>query len=82
MLAAPKWKRTRQVVTTNAIFVPLAIAYGYLLACSWQPDTFSLILPGSLKEGLSGQALSVSTPTARTARHTYVDKALLNKRTT
>lgn len=56
MLVAPKWKRTRHAVASNAILLPLAIAYGYLLACSWQPDTFSLILPGSLKEGLSGKA--------------------------
>ena len=32
--------------------ISLAIAYGILLAWSWQPDTFALILPGNLTDGL------------------------------
>ncbi|KAH7620991.1 putative Protein MAO HUZI 4, chloroplastic [Nannochloris sp. 'desiccata'] len=30
------------------------LAYGILLGWSWQPDTFSLILPGNLADGLKG----------------------------
>eukprot|EP00884_Botryococcus_braunii_P021381 jgi/Botrbrau1/7927/Bobra.9_2s0091.2 len=54
MLVAPRSKRTKKVASSNLIFVPIALAYGYLLFYSWQPDTFSLILPGSLKAGFSG----------------------------
>lgn len=35
-------------------FVPLALGYLGLLAASWSPDTLSIMMPGSLKEGLSG----------------------------
>ncbi|KAK9842571.1 hypothetical protein WJX81_006808 [Elliptochloris bilobata] len=35
-------------------FVPLALLYLYLLVHSWEPDTLSLILPGSLAEGFKG----------------------------
>eukprot|EP00884_Botryococcus_braunii_P021380 jgi/Botrbrau1/7926/Bobra.9_2s0091.5 len=58
MLVAPRSKRTKKVASSNLIFVPIALAYGYLLFYSWQPDTFSLILPGSLKAGFSGQVTS------------------------
>ncbi|GAX81942.1 hypothetical protein CEUSTIGMA_g9370.t1 [Chlamydomonas eustigma] len=34
--------------------IPIALAYGLLLANSWSPDTLSLIMPGSLEEGLQG----------------------------
>jgi hypothetical protein len=35
-----------------ASLLPLALAYGVLLSGSWQPDTLSLIMPGSLEAGL------------------------------
>eukprot|EP00884_Botryococcus_braunii_P021379 jgi/Botrbrau1/7925/Bobra.9_2s0091.3 len=66
MLVAPRSKRTKKVASSNLIFVPIALAYGYLLFYSWQPDTFSLILPGSLKAGFS--ALEKGVP----IRHTLV----------
>ena len=36
-------------------FVPLAVGYGLLLANSWSPDTLSIMMPGSLQEGLKGE---------------------------
>ncbi|GFR40844.1 hypothetical protein Agub_g1492, partial [Astrephomene gubernaculifera] len=35
-------------------FVPLALGYFVLLVLAWSPDTLSIMMPGSLKEGLSG----------------------------
>ncbi|KAG2425863.1 hypothetical protein HYH02_014927 [Chlamydomonas schloesseri] len=35
-------------------FVPLAAAYVVLLVGSWSPDTLSIMMPGSLEEGLKG----------------------------
>lgn len=54
MIIAPRWCITREIVDNLLIFIPLAMAYAYLLAQSWAPDTFSLILPGSFHEGLKG----------------------------
>ena len=36
------------------LLLPLIAVYGVLLVNSYSPDTLSLVLPGSLKEGLSG----------------------------
>lgn len=44
-------KTTEKVVTSPWTIFPLSIIYGILLIWSWQPDTFSLILPGSIEEG-------------------------------
>lgn len=44
--------------TSKSVFAPLAALYAVLLAASWDPSTLSLILPGSLKEGLSGKLLA------------------------
>ncbi|GLC45192.1 hypothetical protein PLESTB_000425800 [Pleodorina starrii] len=35
-------------------FIPLSLAYLALLVFSWSPDTLQIMMPGSLKEGLSG----------------------------
>ncbi|GIL74881.1 hypothetical protein Vretimale_2460 [Volvox reticuliferus] len=35
-------------------FIPLVLAYLLLLVLSWSPDTLQIMMPGSLKEGLSG----------------------------
>ncbi|KXZ45237.1 hypothetical protein GPECTOR_57g527 [Gonium pectorale] len=35
-------------------FVPLSLAYLVLLVMSWSPDTLSIMMPGSLAEGLAG----------------------------
>ena len=43
--------------TSNFIFAPPAALYAVLLVASWDPSTLSLILPGSLKEGFSGDFL-------------------------
>ena len=51
MVIFPCWKRTRQLMQSPWVIAPIAIAYGIILAWSWQPDTFSLILPGSWEEG-------------------------------
>lgn len=57
MVLAPRWSGTRRLVRSPLVLAPLALVYGLLLAWSWQPDTFSLILPGSWAEGLKGEAL-------------------------
>lgn len=54
MIAFPSWPRTRQLVESPWVLAPIALVYGVLLVWSWQPDTFSLILPGSLEEGFKG----------------------------
>ena len=40
---------------SQLVLVPVALAYTVLLLHSWAPDSLSLILPGSLQEGLSGE---------------------------
>jgi hypothetical protein len=62
MLLAPRWQRTRDLVRSALTYVPLALAYTALLVASWQPDTLSLILPGSLQEGLAGADGRVGGP--------------------
>lgn len=54
MVLLPRWSVTRRVVRSPLVLVPLAAVYGVLLCWSWQPDTFSLILPGSWAEGFKG----------------------------
>jgi hypothetical protein len=54
MIIAPKWHRTQQIMRSPLCLMPIALVYGILLAWSWQPDTFSLILPGSFAEGVKG----------------------------
>lgn len=54
MAALPRWQGTRRLVSNPLCIVPVALAYGMLLYWSWQPDTFSLILPGSWAEGFKG----------------------------
>lgn len=55
MLVAPAWKWTIKLVDSELIYTPIAAAYVFLLIHSWEPDTLSLIMPGSLKAGLSGE---------------------------
>ena len=54
MVLAPRWDGTRRLLRTPLVLAPLALVYGLLLAWSWQPDTFSLVLPGSWAEGFKG----------------------------
>ncbi|KAI3429270.1 hypothetical protein D9Q98_005367 [Chlorella vulgaris] len=54
MVLLPRWSVTRRVVRSPLVLGPLALVYGLLLVWSWQPDTLSLILPGSLAEGIKG----------------------------
>ena len=54
MACRPHWQATKRAMSSSLIFVPVALAYTLLLAHSWEPDTLSLILPGSLREGLAG----------------------------
>jgi hypothetical protein len=54
MIVAPRARLTARILSTDALFLPLALAYAFLLMHSWQTDTLKLILPGSLQEGLSG----------------------------
>ena len=54
MIVAPRARVTRRMASTDAVLVPMVLAYAFLLAHSWQADTLKLILPGSLQEGLSG----------------------------
>ena len=51
MLLPPvAWRRA--VVASLWTYAPLALLYLALLCLSWQPDTLSLMLPGSLEEGM------------------------------
>lgn len=43
----------------DAVIMPIALAYSLLLLRSWQPDTLSLIMPGSLAEGISAGSMNV-----------------------
>ena len=54
MLVAPSWQRTLSIMQSELIFAPIALSYLFLLVHSWQPDTIQLVLPGSLKAGLTG----------------------------
>ena len=54
VLMAPKSDFTRRIMYSELIYVPIALAYGFLLAHSWDANTLNLILPGSLEEGLAG----------------------------
>ena len=54
MLLAPRARLTQRLIQSELSLAPVALAYGYLLLHSWEPDTLQLILPGSLKEGFSG----------------------------
>ena len=49
----PPRSRLRRFLASHACVVPLALTYAVLLLCSWQPDTISLVLPGSLQAGLA-----------------------------
>lgn len=65
MIGAPRAHLTARIISTDALFLPLALAYAFLLAHSWQADTLTLILPGSLQEGLSGMSHGMAiTPAA------------------
>ena len=65
MICAPGWRVTRRVLSSDLVFLPLAATYCFLLSQSWEPDTLSLILPGSLREGITGTStLHLSSPTA------------------
>ena len=55
MMAARGWRHTQELVRPPTVLLPLALAYAALLLCSWEPDTFSLILPGSWEEGFKGK---------------------------
>lgn len=55
VLAAPRWRWTQQLMRSHLALMPAAICYTVLLWHSWSPDSLSLILPGSLKEGFSGK---------------------------
>lgn len=54
MIFFPTWSKTRQLLHSPWSITPIAVAYGIILGWSWQPDTFSLILPGNLADGLKG----------------------------
>lgn len=62
----------RSFIRSGWSLFPLAVGYGILLANSWSPDTLSIILPGSLKEGFSGgfnpQVLHTPKQIARSCR--------------
>jgi len=54
MILAPDRQGTQRLLRPDAIFVPLAVTYGILLARSWSPDTLSLMMPGSFRQGFAG----------------------------
>ena len=56
MLVAPQHRPTRSAAASNLCLVPVAVCYAVLLCQAWSPDSLSLILPGSIQDGLSGRA--------------------------
>ena len=54
MIAAPKFRAAIDVLRSDLVFMPLALMYLVLLVRSWEPDTLSLMMPGSLREGFAG----------------------------
>lgn len=55
MALAPRAPLTSALASrAEAALSPLCALYLALLATSWSPDTMSVLLPGSLREGLAG----------------------------
>lgn len=54
MLVSSSARPIQKLIRSLWPFVPLALGYGLLLANSWTPDTLSIMMPGSLEEGLKG----------------------------
>lgn len=55
MALAPRARLTSSLASrAEAALAPLCLLYLLLLFTSWSPDTMSVLLPGSLAEGLSG----------------------------
>jgi hypothetical protein len=54
ILLAPWWRSAYRMLISDVIFLPLIAAYIVLLVRSWQPDTLSLMMPGSLADGFAG----------------------------
>ena len=62
MALAPQQSATKRLLSSDLLFVPLALLYLYLLVHSWEPDTLRLILPGSLADGLKGAHRTCTKP--------------------
>ena len=65
MALAPQQSATKRLLSSDLLFVPLALLYLYLLVHSWEPDTLRLILPGSLADGLKGALCTCLEPADR-----------------
>jgi hypothetical protein len=48
MLVAPVTKTFQKMLKSNLIFVPIGLAYLFLLVQAWSPDSLSLLFPGDL----------------------------------
>ena len=46
-------ERAARFVSSLRMFAPMCALYGVLLCRSWTPETLSLMMPGSLEEGLA-----------------------------
>eukprot|EP00873_Tetraselmis_striata_P005178 jgi/Tetstr1/425442/TSEL_015889.t1 len=53
MAVAPQRQWVRSTIESLWFIAPVALAYLFLLAISWQPDTLSLMMPGSIEEGIA-----------------------------
>ena len=62
MVLAPQQSVTKRLMSSDLLFVPLALMYLYLLVHSWEPDMLRLILPGSLADGLKGTRCACLEP--------------------
>jgi len=67
MILVPRALFVRQLMRSYWTFAPLAVAYLGLVAFSYTPDMLSLLLPGSLEAGMSGQPCTQ----AHTKKHTH-----------
>ena len=55
-------ERAASFVSSLRMFAPMCALYGFLLYRSWTPETLSLMMPGSLEEGLAtGKAQFIPT---------------------
>lgn len=59
MALVPNTSLARRAARSNVPYVVIAIAYGVVLAASWQADTLSLMMPGSWADGFKGRCRCV-----------------------
>lgn len=62
MILVPKARAVQRSMGSLWVFLPLTLLYGLLLVNSYSPDMLSILLPGSLAEGMSAGAHHTHEP--------------------